>query len=160
MPRLKRIYDDLSQFYFITSKTYQNEKIFNDDNKIKLFLKCVKYLAKQKYFSLFAWVILPDHFHLLLEIIGKKNISQIMHDLKSYTANQISRLFFDRRQGFHALPSKLKGSRSVEASATERKYVKIWQTSFYDHLIRNQQDLYNHLDYIHYNSVVVITADF
>ncbi|MFA5069821.1 MAG: hypothetical protein WC528_00915 [Patescibacteria group bacterium] len=30
---------------------------------------------------------------------------------------------------------------------------QIWQTSFYDHIIRNQTDFNNHVNYIHYNPV-------
>ena len=30
---------------------------------------------------------------------------------------------------------------------------KIWQSRFWDHVIRNESDLANHFDYIHYNPV-------
>ncbi len=29
----------------------------------------------------------------------------------------------------------------------------IWQRRYYDHIIRNDEDLYKHIDYIHYNSI-------
>ena len=29
----------------------------------------------------------------------------------------------------------------------------IWQRRYYDHIIRNEDDLWKHVDYIHYNSV-------
>ena len=29
----------------------------------------------------------------------------------------------------------------------------IWQRRYYDHIIRDDEDLYRHIDYIHYNSV-------
>ena len=44
----------------------------------------------------------------------------------------------------------------AQASRPERyngKVIKIWQTSFFDHIIRNEKDLHTHLDYIHYNPV-------
>ena len=31
--------------------------------------------------------------------------------------------------------------------------LNIWQKRFWDHIIRNEQDLENHLDYIHWNPV-------
>lgn len=166
MSSIRRIYDEYYRVYFITVKTYNNSKVFNDKRKIKLLRRIIIYLINKKYFKLHAWVILPDHFHLLLEITGKKNISEVMHDLKSYAAHQISDMiitqrrrgfqhsFKHRRRGFHASPEQSNGRRSVEASAPEgRKYVKIWQTSFYDHVIRNQNDFNNHANYIHYNPV-------
>ena len=30
---------------------------------------------------------------------------------------------------------------------------RVWQNRFWDHIIRDEQDLKNHLDYIHYNPV-------
>ena len=30
---------------------------------------------------------------------------------------------------------------------------RIWQSRFWDHVIRNQEDMNNHIDYIHYNPV-------
>ena len=171
MSKIRRIYDDSSQYYFITSKTNKGKKLFDNHKKVGLFLQCINYLQNKDYFDLYAWVILPNHFHLLLEIIGKKNISEIMHNFNSYTANQISKFLLSRgaeasttggvvsvdeasrlrRQGFHALPDNV--SQSVEALATGRKYLKIWQTSFYDHIIRDQDDFYAHINYIHYNPV-------
>ena len=29
----------------------------------------------------------------------------------------------------------------------------IWQRRYYDHVIRNEEDLWKHIDYIHFNSV-------
>jgi len=160
MSRLQRIYDDQSQYYFITTKTYRNKKIFDNKRSVELLLQCINYLVKKKYFKLFAWVILPDHLHILLEIIGKKNISEVMHDFKSYTANQISKLILSRGAEASATMVRGKNQRPVGEASRPRlerngrpKVMKIWQTSFYDHIIRNQDDLYTHLDYVHYNSI-------
>jgi len=30
---------------------------------------------------------------------------------------------------------------------------RVWQSRFWDHIIRNEKDLNNHIDYIHYNPV-------
>ncbi len=30
---------------------------------------------------------------------------------------------------------------------------RVWQSRFWDHIIRDQQDYNNHIDYIHYNPV-------
>ncbi|MFH1235707.1 MAG: transposase, partial [Parcubacteria group bacterium] len=80
MTRPKRIYSDASQYYFVTSKTYQNAKVFTETRIIRVLLDSLEYLQGKHYIKLFAWVVLPDHIHLLLEIIGGKNVSQVMHD--------------------------------------------------------------------------------
>jgi putative transposase len=74
-----------------------------------------------------AWVILPDHFHFLIDV-KKANISKILQQIKlSYSVR------FRKIHGFD--------------------YGKVWQNGFWDHVIRDQKDLNNHLDYIHYNPV-------
>ena len=82
MGRLKRYYNEESRYVFVTSKAYLNAPVFDDSTKAALLLKCINHQVKEKYINLFAWVIMPDHFHLLVEIIGKKNISQVMQSIK------------------------------------------------------------------------------
>jgi len=73
-----------------------------------------------------AWVIMPDHFHALIKI-ENISISKIMHKFKI----TYSRRYRDKY--------KISG--------------KIWQNRFWDHIIRDQEDMNKHLDYIHYNPV-------
>lgn len=72
-----------------------------------------------------AWVILPDHFHALI-YVADSDISQMVHRFKI----KYSRLYRDKyRPG------------------------RVWQNRFWDHVVRDQTDLNQHLDYIHYNPV-------
>ena len=76
-------------------------------------------------FDLMAWVVLPDHFHVLISA-RDEDISNLMRKIKlSFSTNY--RKIIGRRQ------------------------MRIWQYRFWDHIIRNQEDLNQHIDYIHYN---------
>jgi putative transposase len=81
-------------------------------------------------FNLLAYVILPDHYHFLLNpgnSIG--DFSIILRSIKwNYTRNY--------KQAHHLSNS-----------------LSLWQRGFWDHIIRNEQDLKHHLDYIHWNPV-------
>jgi putative transposase len=82
--------------------------------------------TQTKYpFRHLAHVILPDHLHWLFEP-KDTNFSVIVAAFKRALTWQ----------------AKSKGER-----------LPLWQARFYDHLIRDQNDLRRHLDYIHYNSV-------
>jgi putative transposase len=72
-----------------------------------------------------AHVILPDHLHWLFEP-ANANFSALVAAFK--------------RDLTWALKS--------EGIATP-----LWQNRFFDHLIRDENDLHRHLDYIHYNPV-------
>ena len=157
--KAKRIYLE-NQIYFVTSKTFKNNMIFKDKIKAAIFWHTLLFLKNRSDFDLYAVVLLADHFHLLLKPI-KKNISQIMHDLKSYTTAKISeQILLNKcrrgveaspivgylnnyyRQGFHALPP-ISNRKTIS--------IKIWQRSFYYHLVISEEDFENHFNYIIYN---------
>ena len=88
MPRLPRIYIE-NALYYITGRSAHNQEIFKDEEDYKMFLELLKKYKEQYGFKLFAYVLLPDHFHLLLVVSGqneespKGGISEIMHDQNS-----------------------------------------------------------------------------
>ena len=92
-----------------------------------MLYNCIKKYSDELNFALIAWVILPDHFHLLFDS-NESNLSDILHRIKLSFSSQYR---------------KLKNLRSGN----------IWQHRFWDHIIRNQEDFNNHINYIHYNPV-------
>jgi putative transposase len=113
---LRRYYIENAD-YFVTVVTYRRERLLLRD--VQLFWDSW-HAQKPK-----AWVILPDHFHVIVNV-GESDITSIVRDFKI----RYSRRFRDRyRPG------------------------RVWQRRFWDHVIRNQEDMNRHLDYIHYNPV-------
>jgi len=89
-------------------------------------------IVKSKYtFDVEAIVVNQDHFHM---IIAPK-------DIHSYP-----RIIANIKRTFTKL-SKLK------YALNENKESSVWQRRYWEHTIRNEKDLYRHIDYIHYNSV-------
>jgi putative transposase len=72
-----------------------------------------------------AWVIMPDHFHVIVRP-HPRDISQVVQSFKLRYSRQYFRQF----------------GRD-----------KLWQNRFWDHLVRGPEDFRRHLDYIHYNPV-------
>lgn len=81
--------------------------------------------ASWKRVELDAWAVLPDHFHVLIGV-GDDSISDVVHRFK---------IAYWRRYRSRFGPGR------------------VWQNRFWDHVIRDQEDLNRHLDYIHYNPV-------
>ena len=69
-----------------------------------------------------AYVIMPNHVHVVLETNEGMEIQRVMHSLKSYTALQINRLL--HRTG------------------------SVWQRECYDRIIRNTDHYVNAINYI------------
>jgi putative transposase len=123
MTNIRRIYIP-EQLCFITNITYMRTPILIDN--IDLFWKGIETAHKTSDFELRAWVILNDHFHIMV-VPETINISNLMHSIKlSFSMN-------------YRKMHNCSGS--------------IWQKRFWDHLIRDEEDYYQHLNYIHYNPV-------
>src|SRR3989338_5835935 len=147
MSQIRRSYDAESQVYFITTNTYHRLKWFQNSDFAKIAVTQILHLEQRGDCSIIAYVVMLNHLHLLPEIIGHKNISELTHDLKSRVAYEIS---FSHTRTCHASD----GRRGVAASPMGgRKYTRIWQRSFYDRGIRDVQDFENHIQYIHWNPV-------
>src|SRR5215203_7127409 len=43
-------------------------------------------------YRLIAWVIMPNHVHLLIEMLEEYSLSEVMHSIKSYTAYEANRI--------------------------------------------------------------------
>ncbi|MCX6834546.1 MAG: transposase [candidate division Zixibacteria bacterium] len=114
-----------SSLYFITCVTYDRRPILVEHSD--LFLSSLNRMKAAVDFTLHAWVILPDHFHLILDV-GEVDISKTMQRIKlSFSAD------YRKRCGL--------------------KEGRVWQARFWDHIVRDQADFNRHLDYIHYNPV-------
>lgn len=86
------------------------------------------FAGHKKSYDLQAYVIMPDHVHLLLKPIKDGSLSEIMKTIKGSTAYQINQLL--NRTG------------------------KFWQTENFDRLIRHSIELREKWEYIKENPVV------
>ena len=114
---------------FITQVVHNRAPIFHHLIYLNLLRKTMRVAKKRHPFKMIAYVFLPDHFHLLIQPSGASNFSQIMHSCKrNFTLN------YKRHKGIN-------GS------------LKFWQKRFFDHIIRDEQDFKNHVEYIHHNPI-------
>ena len=117
--------------YFITSVTAQRNPIFQDHETVELLKNTIRRVKQIYPFLMKGYVFLPDHFHLLIKPNQNITISQIMHSFKrNFTLNY---------KKYKGIPSST--------------MISLWQYGSYDHVVRDENDYNNHLNYIHYNPV-------
>ncbi len=131
----KRIYIP-EAIYFITTKTKGNYPYFRDTKLAELCADRIWTARMIKPFNLLAYVMLNDHIHLLIQPKGMTTISEAMHCIK----RNVSRGANIMMRNPH-----LAGEDDHPRLQFE------WQSSFHDHIIRNDEDLYTHIEYIRYN---------
>lgn len=124
MSNLRRYYKE-GNLYFLTNVTYRRKPILVDN--IDLFWIAMSKTKAKMPFDIVAWVILPDHFHVIL------------NPMQSTPSNILKRVKLSFLRNYKIRIGVGSG--------------RVWQPRFWDHVIRSQDDMNRHIDYIHYNPV-------
>lgn len=133
MPGIRRYHED-GAAYFVTTATHNRKPIFADSGAAELLLTVLTYQKYDHGFCLFGFVIMPDHFHAIIQPSGDSQLSIIMKAVKGNF------------------------SRMYKAYCEHTGHV--WQRRFYDRGIRDTHDLRTALEYIHNNPVAAgLTED-
>ena len=116
--------------YFVTSSTFQKKALLQSERMASLLTKTlIEYRNQQKY-ELHEFVVMPDHFHLLITpIVTLERAIQL-----------------------------IKGGFSFRAGRLFRVPANIWQTSFYDRRVRDAAEYETFRQYIHWNPVKRVLA--
>lgn len=124
----KRLYIPNS-LVFVTVVTKDRKNILI--NNINYLRKAFE-LTKVKFpFEIIAIIVNVNHFHMIIKPKDIKTYPKIIGSIKSNF-------------------TKLSG---LKYSLNKSGESDIWQRRYWEHTIINEEDLYKHIDYIHYNSM-------
>jgi len=113
--------------YFVTSRTWQNRPLFVSEPPCSVFVQSLLHYRDEGAYLLHAFVLMPDHFHLLLTPAADKALERVVQYIKGGS------------------PRTLGIQRNM--------HFPVWQRGFSDHRIRNTADFLNHVCYIDENPV-------
>lgn len=113
MSRIRLIVSEAT--YFITSVTHQRRKWFVNPELAQIVVDQWKHYSVAYEFQLDTYCVMPDHYHIVLDVGKKKTISQILHAVDSYKATQINERVVNRTK------------------------VKIWQGGAWDEIVRDEE---------------------
>jgi putative transposase len=139
MPEYRRSYLPGGTFFF-TIVTCQRQPILTSPDARHLLREAWLNVQKRFPFTTVAVVILPDHLH---------SIWTLPEEDSNYSLrwSEIKRLFSISYQ------STIGTIQNKSASQRKRHEAAIWQRRFWEHTIRDEEDLHRHIDYIHFNPV-------
>jgi len=115
--------------YFLTFNSFDKIKILHKADIPEFLINELKFYT-QKIKNLIAYTIMPTHIHLLIEIVRAKELSDFLRDFKKYTSKNLKKRL-------------------------DLNMPHIWMRGTMDHCIReieNNDDFFNHLSYLFYNS--------
>ncbi|GFM80885.1 transposase [Pseudomonas cichorii] len=114
-------YSQTGQIYLVTSVVQERTPIFNDFRLGRLVVEEFRRAQICGQAKSLAWVIMPDHFHWLLEL-GNCSLDQLMKQVKACSSLSINR-------------------------ATQKEG-QLWQKGFHDRAIRREENLQNVARYV------------
>ena len=136
LPASKRV--EWEHLLKITDEQARREKIehyidaghgscsLQDERIARLVENALFHFDDQRY-RLLAWVIMPNHVHVLIETLPGYSLAQILHSWKSFTAKEANKILGQAGD--------------------------FWQPEYFDRFIRNEKHLESAVNYIHNNPV-------
>ena len=97
-----------------------------NDEEIALVAEQIRQ-GRNKFYLLFAAVVMPDHVHLILQPHENIELSRILKGVKGVSSRRIN---------------EKRGTRG-----------RLWQAESFDRIIRNDEELSEKLQYMFYNPV-------
>lgn len=113
--------------YFLTAGTYNKINILQSDRMADLFCEVMLRYRDAGKLKLHAFVVMPNHIHLLLTVPDGLTLERVMQFIKGGFSFEAGKLF-----GIHS---------------------PIWQKSFVDRRVRDASECSRYVDYIHQNPV-------
>src|SRR6202051_1393464 len=111
--------------FFVTTVTWQRTPLFRNPQRAEMIMNVLQHYREQKKYFLHEFVIMPDHLHLLLMPALDISLERVLQ--------------------------LIKGGFSYRLGKAKRGLV--WQESFTNHRIRDEQDYQRHAEYIRMNPV-------
>jgi len=116
--------------FFFTLVTHGRQRLFEEDENVDRLREGLRSTMKKHPFQIDAIVILPDHLHTVWWLPpGDTDYPLRWRLIKHYLAS------------------------GILAPTNHRGEKRVWQRRFWEHVIRNEDDWRNHVDYVHYNPV-------
>jgi len=144
--RERNNYERFGNVFFITSTIVGFIKLFEKKYLCDIIIENLRFYQNRGDFIIPAYVIMPNHIHLVLKTADQNSISKIMANFKRITSRQIADLL--KKSGEYVTLKSLS-----QAASHESEPSKIWKPRFDSLVITKMDTLCQKIDYIHYNPV-------
>jgi len=83
MATRKRIYSE-NKTHFVTFSVYKHINVFRNGLVAEEFIENLNFYIRKHKCKMYAYVIMPNHVHLLVKLNDNENISDLIRDIKKY----------------------------------------------------------------------------
>ncbi|MFO7829788.1 MAG: transposase [Bacteroidales bacterium] len=125
--------------------------MFTRRNHKEKIIESLKYCQQYKGLTIFAWVLMPSHLHMIIRADGEYSLSEILRDFKKHTAKQIIKQIKEEPESRREW--LLKKFEKAGKDLKRIKNYKFWQDGNHPKEIFTNRFLNEKVNYIHMNPV-------
>ncbi len=137
--------------YFVTFATVGWAEALSRPKEKDIVVESIRFCQQEKGLRLHAWVIMSNHVHLVCRASGTPSMSDILRDLKKFTARKIiaslDAVGESRREWLLPL------FRAAGANNSNNSTFQLWQQENHPVLLSGQDMMEQKINYIHENPV-------
>jgi REP element-mobilizing transposase RayT len=100
--------------YFITTVVHERKPLFQDFLLARRLINELARIERNSSTRFLAWVVMPDHFHALLQLGEQQSLASIVGLIKGRSARALN--------------------------AVSGRSGRFWQPGFYDHALRQEEE--------------------
>ena len=126
--------------HFITCSCYRRQPLLGTARRRELFLRILEQVRRRYQFVVVGYVVMPEHFHLLVSEPQERTLSTVMQALKLGIARRV-------------LAAQRRGGNRDQAELFAHASQHIWQARFYDFNVWSSRKRAEKLRYMHRNPV-------
>jgi REP element-mobilizing transposase RayT len=115
------------QVYLLTTTTQRRQLVFLDTELARVTARLVDDVRLWRDSRLLCWVLMPDHWHGVLELGGDEPLAEVMRRFKAVSGGAVNR--------------------------TRRSNSAVWAAGFHDHALRFEEDLIGVARYVVANPI-------
>ncbi|MFA6392252.1 MAG: transposase [Patescibacteria group bacterium] len=130
--RSRHIYLD-DAIYFVTARTRGRRKFFEQDKSKLLLAQIIKECVDQMHCKLFGWVVLSNHYHILVKIEHGNDLPKLMKLINGRSSRRLKKSL-------------------VCGLISPHTDWRVWR-DYWEKVVRTDKEYFTYLNYIHHNPV-------
>jgi len=134
-----------AHLYFVTTRAIRRARLFRRDVIKQILVDSFAYMRASGWLELFAFVVMPNHIHLIVRCAVEHPVSDVVRDFKKYTSKKIVAQYETEHndQALRFLHEAVK--------RPEKQEYAVWEDEYQAKDVYSAEFLRQKMEYIHNN---------
>ena len=135
---------DPENLYFVTTTAVKHRHLFKRDVMKRLIVDSLDWMRLGERLKLYAFVIMPNHVHLIIQCRAEDPLSDVLRDLKRHVADRVIRHY--KVEGNQAALDFL-----AAVAKRAKQHYKVWEDGYDAKDVFSPEFLRQKMTYLHNN---------